>query len=57
MAGNYFGFLGDKNINVSGGNELIIEDNFVELLYGNPIIIDNLKQTRVKNNNFGFQVP
>jgi hypothetical protein len=54
--GNYFGYLRDKNINVTGGMEFIMEDNFVEVLYGNPIYLVNLKQSKVRSNIFGFQV-
>lgn len=54
--GNYFGYLRDKNINVTGANDVIIEDNFVETSYGNPIFVVNSKQTKVRSNLFGFQV-
>ncbi len=56
LVGNFFGYLRDKNINVTNGEDFLMEDNFVDTLYGNPIWLVNLKQTKVRSNMFGFQV-
>ena len=56
LVGNYFGYLRDKNINVTGGQEFAMEDNFVDTLYGTPVYLANQKQTKVRSNIFGFQV-
>jgi hypothetical protein len=56
LVGNVFGYLRDKNINVSGGNDFVMEDNFVDTAYGNPVSLANLKQIKVRSNIFGFQV-
>lgn len=56
LVGNTFGYLRDKNINITNAAEVIMEDNFVDLLYGNPIYLINTKQARIRTNIFGYQV-
>ncbi len=56
LVGNYFGFLREKNIAVTNGEEFVMENNMVEVLSSTIINMVNIKQSRVKGNIFGMQV-
>ena len=54
LIGNSFGYLRSRNIYITNGMEFVFEDNFVDTLNINSFDLSNLKQTRLRNNIFGY---